>query len=126
MILLKVVIFEIFTAVTMKNSVFWDVALCRSCVDRRFGGTYRLYLQGRKIRERGTSVSRSREILDLLTQLKTSSNYGSIADLHALQTINTRYVLSVFTSRILATDVNSGDSSIPFSQVLPVRRISRK
>jgi hypothetical protein len=28
--------FEAFTAVTMKN-VFWDVALCRSCVNRRFG-----------------------------------------------------------------------------------------
>jgi hypothetical protein len=34
------------------------VALCRFCVNRRFGGTYRLHLQGRKIRERWTSVSR--------------------------------------------------------------------
>jgi hypothetical protein len=33
----------------MKNAVFWDVAPCRSCVNRRFGWTYR---------ERGTSVSR--------------------------------------------------------------------
>jgi hypothetical protein len=41
-----------------KNFVFLDVALCRSCVNRRFGGTYRLHLQGRKIRERGTSVNR--------------------------------------------------------------------
>jgi hypothetical protein len=23
----------------MKNAVFWDVAPCRSCVNRRFGGT---------------------------------------------------------------------------------------
>jgi hypothetical protein len=30
--------FEIFTAVTMKNVVFWDVAPCRACVNRRFGG----------------------------------------------------------------------------------------
>jgi hypothetical protein len=45
-------------AVTMENSVFWDVAPCRSCVNRRFGGTYRLHLQGREIRERGTGVSR--------------------------------------------------------------------
>jgi hypothetical protein len=42
----------------MKNAVFWDVAPCRPSVNRRFGGTYRLHLQGRKIRERGTSVSR--------------------------------------------------------------------
>jgi hypothetical protein len=32
-----------FTAVTMKNAVFWDVAPCRSCVNRRFGGTHCLH-----------------------------------------------------------------------------------
>jgi hypothetical protein len=42
----------------LKNAVFWDVAPCRSCVNRRFGGTYRLHLQGRKIRKLGTSVRR--------------------------------------------------------------------
>jgi hypothetical protein len=47
-----------FTAVTMKNVVFWDMALCRCCVNWRFGGTYRFHLQGRKIREQGTSVRR--------------------------------------------------------------------
>jgi hypothetical protein len=31
--------FEVFTAVTMKNVVFWDVTLCGSCKKRRFGGT---------------------------------------------------------------------------------------
>jgi hypothetical protein len=50
--------FEVFTALIMKNAVFWDVALCRSCVNRLFIGAYRLHLHGRKIRERGTSVSR--------------------------------------------------------------------
>jgi hypothetical protein len=50
--------FEIFTAVTANNAVFWEVAPCRSCVNRRFGRTYRLHLQGRKILEQGTSVSR--------------------------------------------------------------------
>jgi hypothetical protein len=39
----------------MKNAIFWDVEPCRSCVNRRFGGTYRLDHQGRKIREQGTS-----------------------------------------------------------------------
>jgi hypothetical protein len=51
------VIFEVFTAVTMKNAVFWDVAPCRSRANRRFVGTHRLHLQGRKIFKRGTSVS---------------------------------------------------------------------
>jgi hypothetical protein len=30
----------------MKNAIFWDVALCRYFVNRRFGRTYRLHLQG--------------------------------------------------------------------------------
>jgi hypothetical protein len=34
-----VVRFEVFTAVTMKNGVFWDVTPCGSCKNRRFGGT---------------------------------------------------------------------------------------
>jgi hypothetical protein len=37
---------------TMKNVVFWDVALCRTRVNRCFGGTYRLHLQGGIIRSR--------------------------------------------------------------------------
>jgi hypothetical protein len=48
--------FEVYTAVTVKNTVLWDVAPCRSCVNRRFVGTYRFHLQGRKFRERETSV----------------------------------------------------------------------
>jgi hypothetical protein len=48
---------EVYTAVTIKNAVFWDVAPCKSSVNRCFGGTYRLHLQGRKIHKRGNSVS---------------------------------------------------------------------
>jgi hypothetical protein len=33
-----VVKLEVFTAVTMKNGVFWDVMPCGSCKNRRFGG----------------------------------------------------------------------------------------
>jgi hypothetical protein len=36
---LNVVRFEVFTAVTMKNDVLWDVTPCGSCKNRRFGGT---------------------------------------------------------------------------------------
>jgi hypothetical protein len=31
--------FEVLTAVTMKNAVFWDVTPCGSCKNRYFGGT---------------------------------------------------------------------------------------
>jgi hypothetical protein len=51
----------------MKNAVFWDVAPCSFCVNRHFGGTYRLHLQGRKIRERGTSVNRWLQTADFST-----------------------------------------------------------
>jgi hypothetical protein len=59
----------------MRNAVFWDVASCRSCVNRRFGEIYRLHLQGRNICERGTSVSRwlqgySRIVLPLVCDLQ--------------------------------------------------------
>jgi hypothetical protein len=46
----------------MKNAVLWDVAPCRSSVSRRFRRTYRLHLQGRKIRDRGTIVSKWRYV----------------------------------------------------------------
>jgi hypothetical protein len=33
----------------VKNAVFfWDITLCGSCKNRRFGGTYHLYRQGEK------------------------------------------------------------------------------
>jgi hypothetical protein len=41
----------------MKNIVFWDVTLSRSWVNRRLRVIY-LHLNGRKIRELGTGVSR--------------------------------------------------------------------
>jgi hypothetical protein len=40
--------FEVFMAVTMKNSFFWDVARCGSYKYRRFRGTYGFHHQGGK------------------------------------------------------------------------------
>jgi hypothetical protein len=41
--------FEVSTAVSMKNTFFWDIMPCSQLsVNRRFGGTYRPHLQGRK------------------------------------------------------------------------------
>jgi hypothetical protein len=68
-------------------------------------------------------------ILDLLTQLATTSNYSATAYPHTLQitAANTRSsaARSVLKSRFMATEVNSGDFSASHAQVLPVRRISR-
>jgi hypothetical protein len=38
--------FEVFTAATMNNTVFWDVTSCGSCKNRRFEETYVLHQQG--------------------------------------------------------------------------------
>jgi hypothetical protein len=77
--------FEVFTMVTMKNAIFWDVAPCRSCVNRLFGGTYRLHLQGRKIRGWGTSVSRWLQTADFST-LKMEVIRTSETSVHARST----------------------------------------
>jgi hypothetical protein len=42
----------------MMNAVFWDVVPCGFCVNRRFGGSYSLHLQGRRVCERGTNMSK--------------------------------------------------------------------
>jgi hypothetical protein len=40
--------FEVFTAVVIKSTVFWDITPCSPLkVNRRFGGTYSLYLEAR-------------------------------------------------------------------------------
>jgi hypothetical protein len=66
----------------MKNAVFWDVAPCRSCVNRRFGWTFRLHLHGRKIREWGTSLSRW---LQTESAANRKSVYKSRADTYTWQ-----------------------------------------
>jgi hypothetical protein len=52
----NVVRFEVFTAVTMKNAVFWDIPKCGSCKNRHFGGTYRHH-QGDKNRMAKNNLS---------------------------------------------------------------------
>jgi hypothetical protein len=49
--------FEVFTAVTMKNGVFWDVTLCGSCKNRRYRGTWRIHHQGERIGELGITLA---------------------------------------------------------------------
>jgi hypothetical protein len=46
--IVHIVRFEVFTAVTMKNGIFWDVTPCGACKNRRFGGNWRLLHQGDK------------------------------------------------------------------------------
>jgi hypothetical protein len=43
MSIFKYVRYEVFTAVTVKNAVFWDVTPRGSCKNLRLGGTYCLH-----------------------------------------------------------------------------------
>jgi hypothetical protein len=43
---IAVVRFEIFTAVTMKDADFWEVTSRGSYKNQNFGGTYRFHYQG--------------------------------------------------------------------------------
>jgi hypothetical protein len=54
--ILDFVRFEVFTAMTIKNIVFWDVAPRGSGLNRGFGGTYRLHLKGRILSDLGSLV----------------------------------------------------------------------
>jgi hypothetical protein len=50
MIIIISVGFEVFTAVVLKSIFFWDMTPCSALsATRRFGGTYRLHLQGCRI-----------------------------------------------------------------------------
>jgi hypothetical protein len=49
--------FEVFTAVTMSNAIFWEVVPCGYCKNQHFGGTYRLHHQGDKNRRTRNNVS---------------------------------------------------------------------
>jgi hypothetical protein len=55
--------FEVFTEVTIKNGIFWNVTPCASCKNRRFGGTQRLHHQGDKNRRTRNNVSRNCRLL---------------------------------------------------------------
>jgi hypothetical protein len=55
--------FEVFTAVTLKNAVFWDVTLCGSCKNWRFGQTYHLHHQGAKNWQIGMLAVTSNQIM---------------------------------------------------------------
>jgi hypothetical protein len=58
----------------MKKAVFWDVAPCIYGVNRRFGGTYRLHLQGRReIMRKSAREASVRDVSLPLTSLTDAS-----------------------------------------------------
>jgi hypothetical protein len=60
--------FEVFTVMTMKNAVFWDVMPCGCYKNQYFGGKYCLYHQGDKNRwaRNALAVPSNQSMLQLL------------------------------------------------------------
>jgi hypothetical protein len=56
-IFISVVLFEVFTVVTIKNAVFWDVTPCDSYNNRRFKGNHYLLHVGDKNWQARNNVS---------------------------------------------------------------------
>jgi hypothetical protein len=69
----KFVSFEVFTAVIIKNGVFWDVTSCGSCKNLRFGGIQRLRHQGDKNRWT-RNVSRNQQPTHAVRRLLVTAN----------------------------------------------------
>jgi hypothetical protein len=84
--LMKFVIFEVFTAVTMKKTVFWDVTPC-NMVDafRSIGGKWWLHLQGR----RSPNYSDYKSVYMMSHSIKLfSDDIGSYIHLFAMSNLN--------------------------------------
>jgi hypothetical protein len=93
----------------MKNVAFWDIVPYRACANRCLGGKYRLQLQGRKISERGTSLSRwllkLEAILSSETSVHTSSTRRHIPEdgvLHSHRRENLKSYMFRALSRLLS------------------------
>jgi hypothetical protein len=66
---------KVFTAVTMKKSVFRDVTPCGSCKNRRFGGKYRIHNQrdnNRRVKNNVNSKSNRSALPHGVTSQKTA------------------------------------------------------
>jgi hypothetical protein len=71
----SILIFEVLTAVVVNNTIFWDITPCSPLrVDRRFGGTYRLHVQGREIsraRKRENRWEAEKAVVEFKTSIRS-------------------------------------------------------
>jgi hypothetical protein len=75
--LLKNVGFEVLTMVVVKSTIFWDITPCSPLnVNRHFGGTYRLHLQGRKQIQQEISVMEA--ICSSESSVDTLTDYAAL------------------------------------------------
>jgi hypothetical protein len=78
---------DVLTAVIMNAAIFWDITPCSPYMNRRFGGTFNLYLQGRKSVGKESSA---KKIAGLISTLKIEVIRSSETSLHIRITL--RYI----------------------------------
>jgi hypothetical protein len=109
--------FEVLTAVAMKTVIFWNITECSPLkVNRRFGGTYCLLLQGRRIsRARNKPESRCQaELCCCFSILKMEATCSSETSVDFQQTTR-RYIPEDTTSRLMS------ESSFPPDKYVDLR-----
>jgi hypothetical protein len=89
----------------IKNAMFWDITPCSPLkVNWRFGGTYRLHLQGRRIsRARNQRESRCLSLPPALTPFSCSA-YSSTLKTEAIYSSETSLDIQRTTRRYIPED----------------------
>jgi hypothetical protein len=92
----------------MKSTVFWDITLCSPLkVNRRFGGTYRLHLQGRRISRainQQEAVASPRLCWSTAFTLVSCSAYYSTLNMEAICSSETSVDFQRTTQRYIPED----------------------
>jgi hypothetical protein len=75
---------EIFTTMTMKNAVFWELTPCDSCKNRRFGGTHLHYQVGKNLQVKNKITNNVVFLRSVLRLLVTVNVFPSLLILLSL------------------------------------------
>jgi hypothetical protein len=87
---------------TAKNAVFWDVALCGSCVNWRFGGTYRIMTHVHAVYSLADfSIPKMGAIISSETSFHTRSTWRHIPEVTAVKTSNLTFLTTSLRPRNL-------------------------
>jgi hypothetical protein len=90
---------RVFTAVTMKNGVFWDVTPCGSCKNRRFGGTSASVIRVTRIGELGTALAVTSNTKYFFAAVLTIATRSNIPEDSLLLSFGTLSIVRISTNR---------------------------